>query len=123
MPPADPLRSAETNPYQAPESDTRTEPTTHSTRQIASWKNVGFVFACAAVCAALGSVIGATLGAVAPQYYESVLAGASNPGFNPIAAGFGLGLSQGMLAGLGIGVALVALQCWYDLKSDRQHRG
>lgn len=123
MPPTDPLRSAETNPYQAPESDPGTGPTTRSLRHIASWKNVGFVFACAAVCGAVGSTLGATLGAVAPQYYESVLAGASNPGFNPIAAGFGLGLSQGILAGLGVGVALVALQCWYDLKSERKQQG
>ncbi|RYG26399.1 hypothetical protein EON82_03500 [bacterium] len=49
--------------------------------------------------AAIGAGVGALLGKVAPSYYRFVFEAESDPSFDPVGVGFGLGLTQGLIGG------------------------
>jgi hypothetical protein len=55
-----------------------------------------------------GTAIGTLLGLFLPGYYRSVFGGGNMPGFDPVAVGIGQGLSQGIVFGTLVGLALVA---------------
>jgi hypothetical protein len=65
---------------------------------------------------AVGLGIGYSLGRYAPNYYRTVLLRGDSPDFDPVDVGIGLGLSQGSMFGGIIGVVLVVLHAWYDLR-------
>lgn len=56
---------------------------------------------------AAGAGLGYLLGRHAPAYYRSVFAGGDSPGFDPVQVGFGLGLTQGLIAGHIVGSVVV----------------
>lgn len=63
----------------------------------------------AALFALVGGLLGAGLGMLAPDYYRSVLAGGQAPGFQPVQAGIGLGVTQGFVGGAVLGAILLAV--------------
>ena len=62
----------------------------------------------------LGSVIGAALGQWAPGYYRVMFPAADHPDFPTVQVGVGLGLTQGLAAGVLVGLIVVALLIWND---------
>lgn len=78
------------------------------------------VFGCSALGALLGLIIGGLLGAAAPGYYRAVFAAGNDPDFNPVALGIGLGLTQGVVFGAIIGIALVAITSWHQSRMAKR---
>ncbi|WP_339909074.1 hypothetical protein [Symmachiella dynata] len=66
------------------------------------------------ICAVLGMGIGAALGQWAPGYYRTMFSIDSSSDFAPLQTGIGLGLTQGLFAGLLLGVLVVAFMLWND---------
>lgn len=60
-----------------------------------------------AVCAVGGALIGWSLGKFSPAYYYNVFPPRQGVPYDPVAIGFGLGLTQGVFAGLVVGCVLV----------------
>ena len=69
------------------------------------------------ICGLLGVAIGMFLGVVAPGYYRSVFANGTDPSFNPLAVGAGLGLTQGLIAGVVIGCVITLAVAWYQSRT------
>ena len=92
------------NPYQSP-SVKQVGPAAPSpfsiSRALLTVLTSTFVFA------GLGAVIGLALGSFLPDYYRNVFAGGGRPGFNPQSVGLGLGLTQGTVGGVVVGLVLV----------------
>ena len=78
----------------------------------------GIVAGSAAVCAAIGATLGLLLGTFAPGYYRTVFRYGDAPDFNPTQIGFGLGLTQGLIAGLAVGCVFVLAVAWYSSRRD-----
>jgi hypothetical protein len=68
---------------------------------------------------AIGTIIGFALGKFNPGYNRSVFRKGGDPAFDPVAVGIGQGATQGIAGGVVIGVALVALWCWRDVRLQR----
>lgn len=79
-------------------------------------KAVVTVSTCTLIFAALGCGIGFALGTCTPEYYRQLNRNGQRPEFNPVSMGIGLGASQGAVGGAVIGLALVVIVAWYDLK-------
>lgn len=77
-----------------------------------------FVLAMTGGGALLGVALGALLGVFLPEYYRSVFDGGEKPGFNPLAVGIGLGLTQGAGFGAVVGSVLIGVFCWYKVKTS-----
>ena len=77
------------------------------------------IVACTLLLAAIGLAIGGLLGVFAPEYYRTVLPSGREPGFDPVAVGVGLGLTQGAIGGAAVGLGLVGLLCWRDAGARR----
>lgn len=77
-------------------------------------KAFGIVMLTAFTCALLGMGIGAALGQWAPGYYRTMFSIDSSTDFAPLQTGIGLGLTQGLFAGLLLGILVVAFLLWND---------
>lgn len=66
--------------------------------------------------AIIGATVGYLIGAKMPGYYRSVFEGGDSAHFDPIAVGFGQGLTQGMALGVTIGLVLVLAGWWKEAK-------
>ncbi len=75
----------------------------------------GFVITIASglALAVIGGVLGYAMGTFAPDYYRIVFRIPPGIELDPVQAGFGLGLTQGLLAGLFIGLVNVVAVAWY----------
>jgi len=71
----------------------------------------GIVFGC------LGALAGYLLGSLAPDYYRTVFRIPPDILIDPSQVGLGLGLIQGVGAGLMIGLVIVVSVAWYDSRS------
>lgn len=60
--------------------------------------------------------MGYLIGSKMPNYYRSVFEGGDLAHFDPVAVGFGQGLTQGMALGVTIGLALVLAAWWKEAK-------
>lgn len=49
-----------------------------------------------------------------PGYYRAVFFHGTSPQFDPAQTGFGLGLTQGLVAGLAVGCVVVLAVAWYN---------
>lgn len=78
------------------------------------------IAASAAACTALGGLLGYVLGTQAPGYYRSIFAGGDDPRFDPAEVGLGLGVTQGAIAGLVVGIAVVLIVAWYRSRLARR---
>ena len=66
-----------------------------------------------------GTAIGFCLGKFAPGYYRSVFWAGQLQDFDPVAVGIGQGLTQGLAFGAIVGIALVAVLCWYHTRLEK----
>ncbi len=82
------------------------------TIRTAIWVIVRF----AGVLALIGGGVGYTLGWFVPGYYRSVFAGGDHPDFDPIVVGLIQGCTQGGVAGATLGIALVAVFVWQNIR-------
>lgn len=71
---------------------------------------------CTLLGAGIGGGIGYALGKLAPGYYRSVFVGGNEPSFDPVAVGIGQGITQGAAGGIVVGLALVVLFIWRDVR-------
>ena len=62
----------------------------------------------------IGAVLGFTVGKFAPDYYRIVFRMPPEIDLDPAQAGFGLGLTQGVAAGIVIGLVIVVAVAWYN---------
>jgi hypothetical protein len=77
---------------------------------------VATVVACTVLLAGVGAGIGWALGTCVPGYYRSVFPGGNDPRFDPVAVGVGQGLTQGAAGGVPVGLAVVAILAWRDVR-------
>lgn len=64
---------------------------------------------------------GYLLGRVAPDYYRTVFRIPPEIAIDPAQAGLGLGVTQGLAAGLIVGLAIVATVAWYNSRASTSH--
>lgn len=64
--------------------------------------------------AAIGAAVGYLIGSKMPGYYRSVFDGGDLPHFDPLAVGFGQGLTQGLVLGATVGLVLVLASWWKE---------
>ena len=100
------------NPYSSPKSAAgpRLVPGSHVMSVGKALLTVG---ATTVLGALLGTAVGALIGILAPDYYRSIFYFAQSPNVNIVQLGAGLGLLQGGGLGMCVGLALVAIFCWY----------
>jgi hypothetical protein len=77
---------------------------------------IATIVGCMLLIAAIGATVGYTLGTLAPDYYRSVFHAGREPRFDPVSVGVGQGLTQGTAGGAVLGLAVVALLCWRELR-------
>ena len=65
----------------------------------------------------LGAGTGYLLGSVAPDYYRTVFRIPPEVSIEPAQAGLGLGVTQGLAAGLIIGLVIVVSVAWYNSRT------
>ena len=75
----------------------------------------GIAFGC------FGALAGYALGSVAPDYYRIVFRIPSDIAINPAQAGLGLGVTQGCVSGLIIGLVIVVAVAWYNSRVAALH--
>lgn len=100
------------NPYESPEAS---GPSAEAAGRLLLW-SVATVFGCVLLGGLLGLLIGAGLGSFAPGNYRSVFSHGSDPGFDPLAVGIGQGLTQGVVFGGFLGLAVVGMFHWLGAK-------
>lgn len=66
-----------------------------------------------------GAGVGLALGTFVPDYYRTVF-GAHAARLNPVHTGIGLGFSQGLGAGLVIGLIIVVVAAWSNTHRTRE---
>jgi hypothetical protein len=71
------------------------------------------------VGACVGAGIGYLLGIAAPGYYRGVLSAGAEAWFDPVHVGIGLGVTQGLPAGLVIGSIVVVVTAWSRSRGER----
>ena len=78
----------------------------------------------AVVCGAVGMGLGLAIGRWAPDSYRAVFERGHGPWMNrpldPEQIGIGLGLAQGVLIGIAVGVVVVGLVTWYEIRTLRR---
>jgi hypothetical protein len=79
----------------------------------------GFVIAIASGLAfgCFGAIVGYLLGSIAPDYYRTVFRIPPHVLIDPAQAGLGLGVTQGLGAGLIIGLVIVVSVAWYNSRA------
>ena len=73
------------------------------------------IFGCALAGGGGGAFIGFCIGQFLPAAYRSLFAPVE-PGFSPTAVGIGLGIPQGLCFGAAIGVIVVMIITWYEIR-------
>jgi ABC-type antimicrobial peptide transport system permease subunit len=68
------------------------------------WRALKIFLGCGGGGAFLGGLLGALIGGLLPDYYHAVF---RNPGLSALEVGIGLGLTQGLGAGLVVGAIIV----------------
>ncbi len=78
------------------------------------------VSASALACAAAGAAVGWTIGTLAPDAYRRWFSDGPSDEFSPVQVGIGLGLAQGLGAGVLVGIVIVAIVAWHDVRIAEQ---
>lgn len=82
-------------------------------------RGFGVVLASMTLFGIVGAAIGRWLGFAAPGYYQGVFRNGHDASFDPVQVGFGLGLTQGIAAGLFAGIAIVGALAWIEVTRER----
>ena len=77
------------------------------------------VAASTALFAGIGGGVGWAIGTFNPGYYRAVFSTGREPWFDPVSVGIGQGVGQGVFGGAVVGLALVALFVWRDVRLRR----
>jgi hypothetical protein len=77
---------------------------------------IGATALCTVVGTLLGTALGRGLGYFAPGYYRSVFYRGNEPSFDPVDVGTGLGLNAGVFTGLVVGLLIVAVVTYYEIR-------
>jgi hypothetical protein len=72
-----------------------------------------------ALFASIGGGVGWAMGTFNPGYYRAVFRSGNEPWFDPVSVGVGQGVGQGTAGGAFVGLALVALFVWRDVRVRR----
>jgi len=80
-------------------------------------KGLGTVAGCTVVCGALGGLMGYLIGRFAPGAYAAFFPPHHGEEISATEVGIGLGIPQGMLVGVAIGIIIVALVTWYEIRT------
>lgn len=100
-----------TNPFTSPQSaDSQSE----AQPPITATKAIALAAGCALAGGGAGAALGFALAKVAPGYYRSVFSSGDRPDFDPEAVGLGLGATQGVVAGLLVGLAIACMLAWFN---------
>jgi hypothetical protein len=75
------------------------------------------------VCGVIGTVAGRLLGAYAPGYYRAVLTAGHRPDFDAVDVGTGFGLNVGIFSGIVIGLIVVAIITYFELRCSGSGKG
>ena len=73
------------------------------------------IVGCAVACGVVGAFGGYCIGRYLPGAYRGLFAPVA-PDFSPIAVGVGLGLPQGVVFGAVIGVTVIGIVTWYEIR-------
>lgn len=76
------------------------------------------VFASTLFFLALGGATGYYLGRYQPGYYRSVFSNGDEATFDPLAVGIGQGVTQGVVCGGLVGLAVILLQAWVFVRTS-----
>jgi hypothetical protein len=82
-------------------------------------KAIATIICCAGLFAGIGAGAGFLLGRFNPQYYRGIIRVLRDADFNPVSFGVGQGFTQGLAGGALVGVALVAIFCWREIRLQR----
>jgi hypothetical protein len=74
---------------------------------------------CTGVAAFTGALLGRSLGYFAPGYYRAVLYRGQEATFDPADIGTGLGLNAGVFTGVVVGLLIVAIVTWHDIRTGK----
>lgn len=64
----------------------------------------------------IGALIGAAIGLLIPDFYRTVFRIAPGEGINLVSLGTGLGLTQGISFGIGVGLVVVIVCAWREVR-------
>ncbi|MCA9212823.1 MAG: hypothetical protein KDB27_07155 [Planctomycetales bacterium] len=73
------------------------------------------------IFAVFGAGMGYFLGSFAPDYYRTVFRIPPGVSIDPAQAGLGLGVTQGLVGGLIIGLVIVVSVAWYNSRVEGAH--
>lgn len=108
-----------TNPFTSPQS---TGSSSEPRSVISAVKAIAVVSSCGLGGALFGAALGFTLGRFAPGYYRSIFSHGDRADFDPEAVGLGLGATQGVVAGLLVGLAIVFMIAWFNSRRGLSSR-
>ncbi len=74
------------------------------------------------ICTAAGMGLGVALGNLAPDFYRATLPRSPIPNPDPVQIGLGFGLNAGAFSGIAIGLLVVAIVTYYELRSAELKR-
>ncbi|VTR94759.1 unnamed protein product [Gemmata massiliana] len=72
-----------------------------------------------ALFACIGGGLGWAVGAYHPGYYRAMFRTGQEPWFDPVSIGVGQGVGQGVAGGATVGLIVVALFVWRDVRMRR----
>lgn len=75
------------------------------------------VTACTAASALAGVGLGSALGHFAPGFYRATVPGGHRPEFDPVQVGVGFGLNAGVFTGVVVGLTLVMIVAYFELRT------
>jgi hypothetical protein len=78
------------------------------------------VAACTAVSAAVGLGLGYGVGRLAPNFYRALFYRGDAPDFDPVDVGIGSGLNGGVFTGVVVGLVIVAIMTYREVKVAAQ---
>ncbi len=85
-------------------------------------KGLATVIGCATGGAVVGGLLGYAIGVLTPDAYVAMFRLPLDGQINPAEIGIGLGIGQGLILGAAIGILLVAIVAWYEVRT-KQNRG